>query len=130
MGIRYTSGRRAVVSALLEADGPKSAGEIHADVDGRVPLSSIYRSLAVLEEAGVLVPHLGVKGLVRHELAEWITGHHHHLICIDCGAVEDIEIPTGYEQEVEGLVSEIGALSSFVPLTHALEIEGRCARCA
>jgi Fur family ferric uptake transcriptional regulator len=127
--IRYTRGRHQVVSALAGADGPLSAAEISDVVDGALPLSSIYRSLTVLEEAGVLAPHHGSKGLTRYELAEWLKGHHHHLICIECGSVEDISVTHEQEIEVERLVSEISGPASFLSLNHVLEIEGRCERC-
>jgi len=127
--VRYTRGRRAVVATLAGSDGPRSAAELHGEIGGAVPLSSLYRSLTVLEEAGVVVPHFGAKGLTRYELAEWLTGHHHHLICVNCGSVEDIAIPPTYEEQVRELVDEIGSIASFSPLNHALEIEGRCASC-
>lgn len=128
--VRFTKGRRAVVDALARASGPMSAAELSEELGADVPLSSIYRSLAVLEEAGVLAPHLGAKGLTRFELAEWLMGHHHHLLCVDCGSVADIDIPASKEETVRGLVSEIAALASFEAIDHALEIEGRCAKCA
>jgi Fe2+ or Zn2+ uptake regulation protein len=127
--VRYTRGRRSVVEALARASGPLSAAELHVQL-GQVPLSTIYRTLAVLEETGVVTHHLGAKGLTRFELAEWLTGHHHHLVCVDCGSVADIDIPRRQEESVRGLVEEIAALASFAPIDHALEIEGRCARCA
>ncbi|MGB7861055.1 MAG: Fur family transcriptional regulator [Acidimicrobiia bacterium] len=128
--VRYTSGRKAVVAALSSSDGPRSAAELHGQLGERVPLSSLYRSLSVLEESGVLVPHFGMKGVTRYELADWLQGHHHHLICVVCGAVEDVSLPGNYEQEVTDLVDDIGRLVSFEPIDHALEIEGRCSRCA
>ena len=128
--IRYTTGRRMVVSTLAVSDGPLSASELHAHAGGSLPLSSIYRSLTVLEDAGVLEPHHGTKGLTRYELAEWLQGHHHHLVCIECGSVEDVEVSDGHESQVDQVVNEISSAASFVPVNHALEIEGRCARCA
>lgn len=128
--VRFTRGRRAVVAALADAPGPMSAAEL-ADAMGRVvPLSSLYRTLSVLEEAGVVAHHLGAKGLTRYELAEWLTGHHHHLVCVDCGSVSDIEIPPAREDEVRSLVAEIARSAAFAPTDHALEIEGHCVRCA
>lgn len=126
--VRYTKGRRSVVVALAAASGPMSAAELAGVVD--VPLSSLYRTLSVLEESGVVTHHLGAKGLTRYELAEWLAGHHHHLVCIGCGAVDDIEIPAVQEENVRELVRQIAALASFHPSDHALEIEGTCARCA
>lgn len=128
--IRFTNGRRAVVDALAGASGPMSAAELDEELGDEVPLSSIYRTLSVLEDAGVVAHHLGAKGLTRFELAEWLMGHHHHLVCIDCGSVSDIDIPSSKEESVRTLVSEIAALASFSATDHALEIEGRCARCA
>jgi len=128
--IRYTKGRQTVVDVLSASDGPLSAAEIHGKLRGRVPLSSLYRSLSVLEEAGVLVPHFGHKTVTRYELAEWLRGHHHHLVCLDCGSVDDIELPENLESEVTQLVTGIGSMAKFSPVNHSLEIEGRCVRCA
>ncbi|MGI9665725.1 MAG: Fur family transcriptional regulator [Acidimicrobiia bacterium] len=126
--IRYTRGRQAVVESLDAADGPRSAAELSPDLPS-VPLSSLYRTLAVLEEAGVVVPHLSKKGIARYELAEWLAGHHHHLVCVECGRVEDVDVPDQYEAQVHELVGAISSQASFVATNHALEIEGRCERC-
>ncbi len=128
--VRFTRGRRAVVDALASAKGPMSAAELDRVLGPEVPLSSLYRTLSVLEDAGVVAHHLGAKGLTRFELAEWLTGHHHHLVCVDCGSVSDVDIPEAKEESVRALVSEIAALASFAPTDHALEIEGHCVRCA
>lgn len=128
--VRYTKGRRVIVEVLASSDGPRSAAELHADLGATVPISSIYRTLAVLEESGIVTPHFATKGIARYELAEWLTGHHHHLVCIDCGAVEDVDVPDGYEEQVRILVSDIAGVAHFTPTNHALEIEGLCKDCA
>jgi len=128
-GVRYTSGRRQVVTTLVTADGPLSAHELATVLGSDLPLSTIYRTLAVLSEADVLTPHLATKGLARYELAEWLTGHHHHLVCIECGGVEDVEVAPKQEAAVEQLVAAIAETAGFTATNHALEIEGRCARC-
>ncbi|MDH4116548.1 MAG: transcriptional repressor [Acidimicrobiia bacterium] len=128
--VRYTSGRKRVVAALASAHGPRSAAELNAELLPDVPLSSLYRTLAVLEDAGIVSPHFGARGVTRYELAEWLRGHHHHLICVDCGSVDDVAVPSDLETEVRRLVDDIGMLAEFAPVNHALEIEGRCARCA
>ncbi len=126
---RYTAGRRAVVAALAAAGGPLSAAELLDALEATLPLSSLYRSLNVLEHAGVIEPHFATKGVTRYELAEWLQGHHHHLICVQCGAVDDVAIPPRLEAAVRDLVDSIGSTAEFTPTNHALEIEGRCARC-
>ncbi len=128
--VRYTRGRRAVVAALAGSDGPKSASELHDEIGPDVPLSSLYRSLAILQSAGVVVPHFGAKSLTRYELAEWLAGHHHHLVCIECGSVDDVDLPKDEERRVRDLVESISGMAAFTPMSHAFEIEGRCARCS
>lgn len=127
--VRYTKGRRAVVAAISAADGPLATSELHLQVAPPVPLSSLYRSLAVLEAAGVVVPHYGTGGVTRYELAEWLTGHHHHLVCVHCGSVEDVEIPSEHEDQVRELIDKLSRSASFRAVNHSLEIEGECARC-
>ena len=127
--VRYTAGRRAVIEALAAADGPLSASELHAEVDA-LPLSSLYRSLSTLEAAGVIEPHNAVRGVTRYELSEWLRGHHHHLICVECGSVDDVSVDAEQEQQVEKLVAAIGAHAGFAPTGHSFEIEGRCSRCS
>lgn len=127
--VRFTRGRKAVVHALSAATGPMSAAELANQLGPEIPLSSLYRTLAVLEESGVVAHHLGAKGLTRYELAEWLAGHHHHLVCVECGSVADVEIPADQEDSVRALVSQVAAVASFTPTDHALEIEGRCVSC-
>ena len=128
--VRYTKGRRVVIGALAEADGPLSAAELNEVIGEEVPLSSLYRSLAVLEEAGVLAPHYSSPGLTRYELAEWLTGHHHHLLCVECGRVQDLAATDGIERRLQEIVADVASDASFTDLNHALEIEGQCAECA
>lgn len=129
-GVRYTRTRRAVVVALVDADGPRSAAELAQEVGPSIPLSSLYRTLSVLESAGILAPHFSSPGITRYELAEWLTGHHHHLVCINCGQIEDIEASELIERRLQQIVTDVAGASSFNETNHALEIEGRCRRCA
>lgn len=128
--IRYTSGRRLVVAALAECGGPRSAAELHRGTGETVPLSSLYRSLVVLDDAGIVTRHFGSDGVTRYELAEWLKGHHHHLVCVECGAVDDIVLTKAQESRVRRAIEEIADSASFEPLDHTLEIQGRCSRCS
>jgi Fe2+ or Zn2+ uptake regulation protein len=126
--IRYTSGRQAVIKALQRAGGPRSAAELHTRLR-RLPLSSLYRSLAVLDEAGVLRKHHDADGLARFELAEWLSGHHHHLVCLDCGLVEDVELDAGAESTLHEIAAGAAAVADYSSTGHVLEIEGLCRTC-
>ena len=128
--VRYTRGRRVVIKALIAADGPRSAAELSEIIGDAIPMSSLYRSLAVLEDAGVLAPHFSSPGLTRYELAEWLRGHHHHLVCIDCGQVQDLPANEAIEDRLQEIVAAVASTASFTETNHALEIEGHCAQCA
>ncbi len=128
--VRYTRGRRMVVAALRDADGPRSAAELHDELAHRVPLSSLYRSLSVMADAGVLSTHHAGGGVTRYELAEWLVGHHHHLVCVECGAVDDVELSDEMEATLERLVTHAATEGGYRARGHALEIDGLCSACA
>lgn len=128
--VRYTKGRQRVIAALSRAVGPRSAAELHNDMGGNMPVSSLYRSLAVMADADVLAPHHGAKAITRYELAEWLMGHHHHLVCVACGGVDDVALPPDLEATLERLVSAVAGSGNFTATGHALEIDRRCTYCA
>ncbi|MDK1027296.1 MAG: transcriptional repressor, partial [Actinomycetota bacterium] len=123
-GIRYTGGRRAVVTAIQMATGPRTAAELANAATGDLPVSSLYRSLAIFGETGILKKHHGSDGIARYELAEWLTGHHHHVVCVACGAIEDIDVPDAAERALHDIASSLGAQAGFRVLDHVLEVEG------
>jgi Fur family ferric uptake transcriptional regulator len=127
--IRYTSGRRTVVASIQVASGPRSAAELAEQSTSSIPLSSLYRTLAILEQTEILKKHHGPEGLAKYELSEWLTGHHHHVVCVACGAMEDIEVPQGAEGDLKAIVDSLGERAGFRVLDHVLEVEGVCQEC-
>jgi Fe2+ or Zn2+ uptake regulation protein len=126
---RYTDARRRLVAVLGRHRRPLSIAEIR-DRDRSLAQSSLYRNLAVLEQAGVVHRVAGGDGLARYELAEDLTGHHHHLVCASCGSVEDVAVPGRLERTVAQGIAEIAARAGFEVHHHRLDLIGRCARCA
>lgn len=106
-----------------------TVAEIQGSLEVTVPLSSLYRTLQVMSDAGVVSPHHSSSGSTRYELAEWLMGHHHHLVCTKCGSVEDIEISSTQEKSLGRLVSALADGSGFVATDHSLEIDGLCRGC-
>lgn len=94
-----------------------------------VAVSSAYRNLAVLEEAGV-VHRIHAGEHARYELNEELSErHHHHLICSTCGRVEDFEPSAALEQRaVDGLARAARKLGWAVR-GHRLDVVGACADC-
>ena len=125
-GLRMTPQRRSVLEAVFRARGHVTADEILTTVRRRFPdinLSTVYRNLAVLEDAGVLShSHLGHSAGVFHP-AE--GKDHQHLICRTCGATEEHPI-----EVLDAMADTIRRSSGFeVDLTH-VALYGTCKACA
>jgi Fe2+ or Zn2+ uptake regulation protein len=126
---RYTPVRRTVVEVLAAAARPLTMAEILEAGPG-LAQSSVYRTLAVLEDAGVVHRFPGPAGFARHELAEELTEHHHHLVCRSCGSVEDVPASWRVERTVARAAEEAAAEAGFRSEGHRLDLVGVCARCA
>lgn len=125
---RYTSGRRAIIELLVGAGHPVSIGDI-ADRLPDLPRSSAYRHLVDLQVAGVVRRVSSNDEFARYELAEELTEHHHHLICVDCGKVIDITPTATFERSVAATVEQLAAAEGFQPHSHRLDILGICGDC-
>lgn len=126
---RFTDGRKRLVEHLAATSGPRSPADLHAELPDTMPLSSLYRGLAVLEEAGVLARHTGSDGLSRYELAERFVGHHHHLVCTSCGEMLDVALDAGAESAIASVAEGVAATAGYAASGHGLEIEGLCPSC-
>ena len=130
---RYTGSRRELVEVLAAAGRPLAIPDVLAARPG-LPQSSVYRNLAVLEQAGavrrVAATAAGADDFARYELAEDLTEHHHHLFCRSCGAVADVTLPATFERAVAQAVAEVARQTGFRPEVHSLDLVGLCAACA
>jgi Fe2+ or Zn2+ uptake regulation protein len=127
---RYTTGRRRVIAALNEADGPITIPEM-LDLDAGLAQSSAYRNLAILEEVGAVTRIVTHDDHARFELAEALTDHHHHhLICTTCGSVADFSLSGETEDGLEKAFARAARSASFALDGHRLDLLGTCAHCA
>jgi len=125
---RYTPGRRAIVELLLGAGRPVSIGDI-ADRLPELPRSSAYRHLVDLQGAGLVRRVTAHDEFARFELAEDLTEHHHHLLCLGCGRVIDVTPSRSFERAVTRTVDELAGAAGFEPHGHRLDVIGLCATC-
>ena len=128
-GQRYTASRASLVALLADSDRPLTIPEILQSLAG-MPQSSVYRNLTVLEDAGLVQRVASSDEWARFELAEDITGHHHHLICTGCGLVRDVTLPPGLERKLDDSLGELAAGAGFTLRHHRLDLVGQCATCA
>jgi Fur family ferric uptake transcriptional regulator len=127
-GVRYTTHRRTLVAALAAAGQPLTIPQLAAAAPS-VPQSSIYRNLAIFDDAGVVHRMPGSDDFGRWELAEHLVGHHHHLVCSRCGAVEDVVLPPKVEEELERALQRIARRRGFTLASHRLDLVGNCTSC-
>jgi Fe2+ or Zn2+ uptake regulation protein len=129
-GARYSGARRQVAARLRTAGRPVSAEDLRR-LEPSVPDSSIYRALAVLARAGAARRLVGADGIARFELAEAVSGeHHHHLVCADCGTIDSVRLPAAAEDELARAARAVHQAAGFVVCSSRVELTGRCADCA
>ena len=126
---RYTALRRSIVSALMSAPRPLTVRELLKSCRGLVQ-SSLYRNLTVLIAAGVVDRVAGMQeDTARYELAEFALGHHHHLVCMSCGDIADVELPKSLEHDLDRGLQRVVRNAGYLLDHHRLDVIGRCRRC-
>jgi Fur family ferric uptake transcriptional regulator len=92
LGYRLTPQRLMILSAIERSEDHISAEEIYTQVVAKYPyvnISTVYRTLDLLKELGLVTETDMGEGRVRYHPAD--KGQHHHLICRDCGAIIDLD---------------------------------------
>ncbi|HEY4332927.1 MAG TPA: Fur family transcriptional regulator [Ilumatobacteraceae bacterium] len=125
---RYTSMRRQLVDILSRSDHPVTIPDIMR-LHPELAQSSVYRNLTVLEQAGVISRVVTHDEWARFELAEDIGGHHHHLICEQCGTVRDVVVPDAVEHALDESLIRLATVNGFELRHHRLDLVGVCSDC-
>lgn len=126
--LRSSAQRARVVEALLEVGKHFTVEEVQAVLAARGPrigYSTVYRTLRLLAEHGVLVERHFGSDVTRYELGEGSAQHHDHLICVRCGVIVEFEQP-----QIESLQEEIARRHGYALRSHVHELYGWCPRCA
>lgn len=122
-GYRFTDAREATFALLINPE-PQSISQILAKAKGKVDRVSVYRNIEVFEKLGI-VHRIYVGWKYKIELSDEFIAHHHHLSCLNCGKVIDIQD----EQHIDTFIQEVASRSGFTPRRHSFEIDGYCADC-
>ncbi len=125
---RYTNNRRQLVETLARADRPLTLPGIIAAEPSLAP-SSVYRNLEVLEKTGITCRISAGNEHTYFELSESLLGHHHHMICGTCGAIQDISLDPETEHLIEQSLSSAASHTNFTPTHHTLDLYGCCVDC-
>lgn len=125
LGYRLTPQRMMIVSAIENSDNHISTEEIYAQVVAKYPhvnISTVYRTLELLKQAGLVTETDMGEGRVRyHPLGK---GHHHHLVCKECGAIIDLD-----ESVLSSLKDILLREYKFIADLKHLAIFGNCVNC-
>ena len=124
-GYRLTPQRIMILSAIENSDHHISAEEIYAQIVTKYPnvnISTVYRTLELLKKLGLVTETDMGEGRVRYHPAE--KGHHHHLVCRECGAVTDLD-----ESLLAPLKSAILREYKFTADLNHMAILGYCLKC-
>jgi len=124
-GYRLTPQRMMVLSAIENSDNHISAEEIYAQVVAKyshVNISTVYRTLELLKRLGLVTETDLGGGRVRYHPTD--KGHHHHLVCQECGKIIDLD-----ESVLSSLKSALLREYKFSADLRHLGIFGRCADC-
>jgi len=125
----YTRARRLIMDTLASTSGPATIPTILQAAPSLVQ-SSLYRNLAVLQEAG-LVSRVDVgDDRSYYELSEAVTDdHHHHLVCRACRSVIDVALPARTERSLDRAFSAAAIDAGFSLEEHRVDLVGVCATC-
>ena len=125
---RYTTNRRKLIGILQEATKPITINQI-LESNSDLAQSSVYRNLAVLEQAGLIVRIITNDDHAHYELAEHILDHHHHIICSPCGEILDFHLSAKIEKALEESLQKIADDFGFSIDRHRLDLLGTCGDC-
>jgi len=131
---RWTMPRDAVLSFLKSTGEHVSAKDVYRELQRAFPglgLTTVYRTLDLLNRAGIVAKINTGDGQCRYEhTAAGDKGHHHHLICTSCGKIHDYR---DFEAEELDLIKKTESILNrkfgFEISGHNIEFLGKCSSC-
>lgn len=119
-GMKMTDQRRVIARVLSESEDHPDVEEVHrrsAEIDDRISIATVYRTVRLFEEAGIIERHDFGDGRARYE--EVTEEHHDHLINVQSGEVIEFQ-----NDEIEQLQDVIARDHGMKLVGHKLELYG------
>jgi Fur family ferric uptake transcriptional regulator len=117
-GMRMTEQRRVIARVLAQADDHPDVEELYRrciKVDDRISISTVYRTVRLFEDAGIIEKHDFRDGRARYETSS--EAHHDHLINLRTGEVIEFQ-----SEEIERLQAEVARKLGYKLVDHRLEL--------
>ncbi len=118
--IRMTSQRQIIIKVIEESDDHPDVDQLYlrsVELDNTISIATVYRTVKLLEEAGLIERLEFGDGRSRYEEA---GEHHEHLVDIETGEVHEF-----YNEELETLKTEIAREMGYDLIDHRLELYGK-----
>jgi len=124
-GVRLTGPRRELAALIARRNGHFTAADLLADAGQRklgIGRATVFRLLELLADQG-LVERVDLPD-GRHAYVPCEPSHHHHVVCVSCGGITEVE-----DCGIDAVTSEVARRSGFEIQSHRLELFGRCPEC-
>ena len=119
-GVRLTDQRKIIARVMSEAENHPDVDELHrrvSKIDSKVSIATVYRTVKLFEEAGIIAKHDFKGSKARYEQAP--KEHHDHLIDINTG-----EITEFVNEDIEKLQKQVAEKLGYKLVDHRLELYG------
>ena len=120
-GFKITSPRYRVIERVAGHEDNFTAEELTAEL-AAVGRATVYRTLKLLLDQGLVCRVILSDGAVCYRVAH--EAHHHHLVCVSCGATEDVHL-----EDVEDVLAKVRLATDYAVVGHRLEVYGLCPDC-
>jgi len=119
-GVRLTDQRKIIAKAMSDSDDHPDVDELHKrvnKVDKKISIATVYRTVKLFEESGIVEKHDFKGGKARYEEAP--EEHHDHLIDINSGDIIEF-----VDKDIENLQNKVAAKLGYKLVDHKLELYG------
>ena len=119
-GVKLTDQRKIIAKVMSESDDHPNVDELYkrvTKIDSKISIATVYRTVKLFEEAGILTKHDFKGGKARYEAI--VESHHDHLIDIKSG-----EIIEFVDEEIEELQKKVAEKHGYTLVDHKLELYG------
>ncbi len=126
-GLKATHQRDTIVEAFFDIHAHTSVDDLYAEIkrrDDSIGYATVYRTLKLLKECGLAREWNFGDGHARYEHVHDVNEHHDHLICLECGTIEEFE-----NGRIEKLQDQVAREHGFTVVRHNMELYGYCRKC-
>jgi Fe2+ or Zn2+ uptake regulation protein len=120
-GFKITHPRFQVIRQVADREDNFTAEELAAEL-AAVGRATVYRTIKLLVDQGLLCRVVLGDGSICYRSSH--LSHHHHLVCVSCGATEDVHL-----SDVEDVISRVRDATDYDIVSHRIEVYGFCPRC-